>query len=353
VVDSNDSLSQVVAELDQNGQVNVAYLYGDDLVSQYRGNDVNYYHYDGLGSTRALTDSTATVTNTYSYEAFGGLQEQTGETENNYLYTGEQIDPNTGNYYLRARYYNPVSGRFLSMDSFDGVPQDPITLHKYLYGNADPVNMVDPSGMFGLASFGVANNIRGMLTDMQIEVGLSILDAAFNPDKDVLTLTGVALGALALAGVAPKLFRLLSKKGRKPTPKACKTASSDICSKSTLTATDLNLPGVKIFRAKLTFTSDGTAIFKDVFIWAPGKSTRRKGQPGGGIKGGGFIAIFNRLKNIAREKEARIVKMSFVPGGTGVQELLERLAKKPKMRKRLGITVITKEFGTYTLIFRL
>ncbi|MEK8020016.1 MAG: RHS repeat-associated core domain-containing protein, partial [Candidatus Parabeggiatoa sp.] len=127
VVDSNDSLAQVIAELDKDDQVKVAYLHGDDLISQYRGNDIHYYHYDGLGSTRGLTDQNAVVTDAYNYEAFGKLLEQTGETENNYLYTGEQIDPNTGNYYLRSRYYNPASGRFLSMDSFNGVRQSPIT----------------------------------------------------------------------------------------------------------------------------------------------------------------------------------------------------------------------------------
>lgn len=119
-------------------------MHGDDLISQYRDNNIHYYHYDGLGSTRTLTAPDATTTNTYAYEAFGELLEQTGEAGGNYLYTGEQIDPNTGNYYLRARYYNPANGRFLSMDSFDGIPQDPITLHKYLYANVDPVNMIDP-----------------------------------------------------------------------------------------------------------------------------------------------------------------------------------------------------------------
>jgi RHS repeat-associated protein len=151
VVDNNDSLSQVVAELDQGDQVLVNYLHGDDLISQSRDSATHYYHYDGLGSTRALTDQTAVVTDSYDYEAFGELLGQTGETENNYLYTGEQIDPNTGNYYLRSRFYNPGSGRFLSMDSFEGIPQVPVTLHKYLYGNADPVNYIDPTGNIGIS----------------------------------------------------------------------------------------------------------------------------------------------------------------------------------------------------------
>jgi RHS repeat-associated protein len=219
VVDNNGRLSQVIAELDQDEQVLVSYLHGDDLISQSRDSATHFYHYDGLGSTRALSSQTATVTDSYDYEAFGELLGQTGSTENNYLYTGEQIDPNTGNYYLRARFYNPGSGRFLSMDSFEGVPQDPVTLHKYLYGNGDPVNVVDPSGLFGLMEFGIANDIRMILSEFQIEFGLNILDVAMTQDEaGKVELNEFALGFVAVLGMVgnhgPQLLRLFSKKAR-------------------------------------------------------------------------------------------------------------------------------------------
>ncbi|HIE02850.1 MAG TPA: hypothetical protein EYP59_21640 [Thiotrichaceae bacterium] len=213
VVDSNFSMPQVIAELDKDNQVNVAYLYGDDLISQYRGNEIRYYHYDGLGSTRTLTDQNATPTDTYDYEAFGELLEETGETENNYRYTGEQLDPNTGDYYLRARYYDPSSGRFLSMDSFNGVNQDPITLHKYLYANADPVNMIDPTGYFSLGSVSASNNISGILNTMnRIDNFMDILDFATDPTG---ALTNRARGSAVLLGRlgknAGKLMRPFNK----------------------------------------------------------------------------------------------------------------------------------------------
>ena len=217
VVDSFDSLAQVIAELDKDDQVKVAYLHGDDLISQYRENDIHYYHYDGLGSTRGLTDQNATVTDAYNYEAFGELLEQTGETENNYLYTGEQIDPNTGNYYLRARYYNPASGRFLSMDSFDGLAQEPVTLHKYLYANADPVNFVDPSGYFSLGSVSAGNTVRGILNTMnRIDNTLEIFNFVTDPTGAITDkLTDKALGALVLSSrlgnQGPHLLRLFSR----------------------------------------------------------------------------------------------------------------------------------------------
>jgi len=70
----------------------------------------------------------------------------TGTTNNRYLYTGEQFDPNLGLYYLRARLMNPLTGRFWSMDSYEGNNPDPASLHKYLYGAVDPANRIDPSG---------------------------------------------------------------------------------------------------------------------------------------------------------------------------------------------------------------
>jgi RHS repeat-associated protein len=62
------------------------------------------------------------------------------------FYRGEQFDSDLGLYYLRARYYNPATGRFLSRDPEDGLPTDPASLHKYLYANGDPVNKIDPRG---------------------------------------------------------------------------------------------------------------------------------------------------------------------------------------------------------------
>jgi len=62
------------------------------------------------------------------------------------FYRGEQYDSDLGLYYLRARYYNPSTGRFLSRDPLDGQAKDPASLHKYLYASGDPVNLIDPSG---------------------------------------------------------------------------------------------------------------------------------------------------------------------------------------------------------------
>jgi RHS repeat-associated protein len=62
------------------------------------------------------------------------------------FYRGEQYDSDLGLYYLRARYFNPATGRFMSRDPEDGKVNDPASLHKFLYANGDPVNGWDPSG---------------------------------------------------------------------------------------------------------------------------------------------------------------------------------------------------------------
>ena len=95
---------------------------------------------------RQLTDASATITDTYDYDAFGILIHRTGTTPNDYLYSGEQFDPNAGFYYLRVRYMNPTQGRFLSTDSVEGSIFEPATLHKYLYAANSPIDLTDPSG---------------------------------------------------------------------------------------------------------------------------------------------------------------------------------------------------------------
>jgi len=133
-----------------SGVVQRTYSYGLQRISQdqYISNAwlLSYYQYDGGGSVRQLTNSVGVVTDSYEYDAFGNSFTKQGTTPNNYLYRGEQYDSDLGLYYLRARYYNPATGRFLSRDPEDGLFTDPASLHKYLYANGDPINGWDPTG---------------------------------------------------------------------------------------------------------------------------------------------------------------------------------------------------------------
>jgi RHS repeat-associated protein len=92
------------------------------------------------------------VTDSYDYDVFGNKINSTGTTPNNYLYRGEQFDSDLGLYYLRARYYNPITGRFMSRDPEDHALLAPNELHKYLYAGGDPIDGIDPTGRGDLIS---------------------------------------------------------------------------------------------------------------------------------------------------------------------------------------------------------
>lgn len=208
IVDENRDYAQVLEEV-VGGATQVHYTYGHDLLSQERGGDTRYYHYDGLGSTRALSDAGGSLTDSYDYEAFGEVLSQTGEAANDYLFTGEQFDASLNQYYLRARYYDQGIGRFTQMDTWMGDNQDPITLHKYAYGNADPVNYTDPTGNFGLGGFGVSLSIQGTLR--AVSIGSSAYDM-FMIATGKQELTANDVGMHLLLGGTGKLVSKLGKR---------------------------------------------------------------------------------------------------------------------------------------------
>ena len=79
------------------------------------------------------------------------------------LFAGEQFDAETNHYYLRARYLNPSFGRFTQQDTWQGRNNEPITLNKYLYANADPVNHIDPTGNFSVGQILAATSVAGIM----------------------------------------------------------------------------------------------------------------------------------------------------------------------------------------------
>ncbi|MBV7299148.1 putative Ig domain-containing protein [Enterovibrio paralichthyis] len=165
VVDSNRQYAQVVRE---HGLINKSYVYGLDLLSYQENSDRYFFVYDGLGSTRALTDIAGVVTDKYDYEGYGTVLNREGSSSNSYLYTGEQFDASLGKYYLRARYYDQSTGRFTQQDTWLGNNQEPITLNKYLYGNASPANFIDPTGHMSMMSLNISMSTRGALSSVAV-----------------------------------------------------------------------------------------------------------------------------------------------------------------------------------------
>ena len=121
-----------------------------------------YYGMDGHGSVRFLAQTDGTITDTYWYDAYGTIISRSGTTQNNYLYCAQQWDPDLGMYYNRARYLNTDTGRFWSSDSTEGNNEDPLSLHKYLYGADDPVNATDPSGNQIAGEIELCNSFSGV-----------------------------------------------------------------------------------------------------------------------------------------------------------------------------------------------
>jgi RHS repeat-associated protein len=147
LVDTSGALAHVVAEADAAGDLTAYYIRGNDLLAVERPSGARFYHADGLGSIRVLTDEAGVVTDRYAFKAFGELLEHQGSDPNAYLFAGEALDPNSGFYYLRARWMSPGAGQFVSVDPFIGAVFEPQSLHKYNYVEGDPVNMVDPTGL--------------------------------------------------------------------------------------------------------------------------------------------------------------------------------------------------------------
>jgi RHS repeat-associated protein len=144
----------VVLDTDAGGVVLASYVLAEsELISQRRAGSTSYYLHDAQGSVRALTDLAGAITDQYTYAAFGELVEQEGATDNPYRYTGQQYDEASGLYSLRARYYDPADGRFLSRDPLEQW-RNLRELNRYSYAANDAVNLVDPSGLIAMLETG-------------------------------------------------------------------------------------------------------------------------------------------------------------------------------------------------------
>ncbi|MCP4252153.1 MAG: PKD domain-containing protein [Candidatus Scalindua sp.] len=166
LVDTSFQFAQVLEEQDENQNLITAYTYGNDLISQENSGGISYYHHDRIGSARNITDIAGSALNDYAYEAYGDVLSENVTVQNEYKYTGEQEIPELGWYYLRARNYNPGIGRFASVDPFEGVMTQPLTLNKYGYTEGRPTTFVDPSGEFSLISMMMSFAILGILVSI-------------------------------------------------------------------------------------------------------------------------------------------------------------------------------------------
>ena len=170
-----DGSQQIIADVVDNEFYEAnCYLRGTNLVATYNYQNgvksgYTYYTQNAHGDVVNLTDETGAVTKSYTYDAFGVEQNIDDADDNAFRYCGEYYDSESGTIYLRARYYDPAIGRFISRDSVAGKNTDPLSLNLYTYCHNNPIIGTDPSGHWLHIAVGAliggASELVGQLID--------------------------------------------------------------------------------------------------------------------------------------------------------------------------------------------
>jgi len=182
---------------------NTDYVYGKGLLEQVKPDGTrNYAHADALGSTRVLTDDNGNVVATYDYDAFGAVRSQSGTATSSFTFDGEQTDPESGLVFLRARYYEPATGRFLGKDPAPLLVSATQGVNRYTFGGNNPIRITDPTGKFNAlqVDYGALTTLGGVAT-LAGAVGVATVGAAL-----CTTGIGCAVTVVAAAYAANQAF---------------------------------------------------------------------------------------------------------------------------------------------------
>lgn len=193
VLDYGRGMSHVLCETDSSGNITAYYIHGPEIVGRIEaGGNEKYYHTDPIGSVVALTDSSEMVTDRYAYTPFGSPAGREGTTDNPFTYVGGYgiMTEADGLYFMRARFYEPLTARFFAKDPVQGTLMNPMSLYRYFYAQGNPVVYVDPDGRSTHAAAFVVGAIEGFVEGYAIEVAGDILiDSGAVSEDTVGTLT--------------------------------------------------------------------------------------------------------------------------------------------------------------------
>lgn len=167
--------TNAVLELDETGNEIAKNIYGLALISRKMDNKKGYYLYNGHGDVTTIIDSNNNILNTYNYDEFGQIKNESGTFDNPWRYAGYYYDKETNNYYLQSRYYNPKIARFISEDTYIGDLEDSLSLNRYTYANNNPLIYNDPDGHFALP-VPVVMGIIGGTANTLFHIGADIIN---------------------------------------------------------------------------------------------------------------------------------------------------------------------------------
>ena len=158
-----DGAGVMIAQLDRD-------IFGNLLSRREASGARRYYHFDGVGSTTALTNESGAATSTLLYDAWGNQRAASGSDQGRYRFTGAELDAATGLYHMGARFYDPTIGRWLSEDPVRDRPFVPGSLNLYAYVVNNPGIYVDPRGT-------TESNTRSKSADERLQEYIDALNA--------------------------------------------------------------------------------------------------------------------------------------------------------------------------------
>lgn len=201
----------VVLQDDYSAGPPSSYVYGLSLIESLQDRDNDFYQYDGVGSVIQQTDAFGIPELSYFYDAWGNSI-LPAPPSNPFRFAGQAFDSAAGLYYMRARYYDPISGRFMSKDSFSGSDLVPLSGNRFIYSLNRPTVLVDPTGfaaeMPPASTFSPIENLQPVLGSSNSTVTVA-QTASSGPSSSSLIDSVIETGC-SVVGVFQTIFEKTS-----------------------------------------------------------------------------------------------------------------------------------------------
>ena len=198
VWDLSGSLPRLLEERSDTGSLVRRYVNGPFPIAIASGSSRLFLHPGHLGSIEVVTNETGQIYRNFSYEAYGTERQGSVDPDTPLQYVGQYYLPELGLYYMRQRFYDPVSGRFLTPDVIEASPDVPLSYNPYLYAANNPTRFIDPLGTFSLGELNIVVSVIGLLASVTLP---------YYPEASVIVASKVGslvseIGKLRLVGAS-------------------------------------------------------------------------------------------------------------------------------------------------------